>query len=62
VKRIEIIVAKDGQTRVETKGFLGSDCQGASRFIEQALGKATGEQLKPEFYTAASNHLQQRQS
>jgi len=49
-KTIAIIVAPDGSSRVETKGFSGSDCQAASRFVEQALGKSTGEQLKPEFY------------
>ena len=52
-KCIEIIVAPDGQTRVETKGFAGGECQQASRFIEQALGKSTGEQLTAEFYQPA---------
>lgn len=47
---IEIIIAPDGTTRLETKGFLGADCRDASRFIEQALGKASREQLKSEFY------------
>lgn len=47
---IEIIVASDGTSRLETKGFTGSECQSASRFIEQALGRSTDEQLTPEFY------------
>ena len=47
---IEIIVAPNGATRVETKGFSGTQCQEASRFIEQALGKRTGEQLTAEFH------------
>ena len=45
-KIIEIIVAPNGQTKVETKGFTGNQCQQASKFIEQALGKrcrSTGE-------------------
>lgn len=53
MKTIEITVAPDGQTKVETKGFSGSSCREASRFIEQALGKATGEHLTAEFYQAA---------
>ncbi len=47
---IEVTVAPDGQTRVETKGFSGSECQKASEFIEKALGKRTEEQLTAEFH------------
>lgn len=53
MKTIEITVAPDGQTKVETKGFAGDSCRDASRFIEQALGKAANEQLTAEFYQAA---------
>jgi hypothetical protein len=49
-KTIEIIVSPDGQSRVETKGFAGSDCYEASRFLEEALGHRASEQLTPEFY------------
>ena len=47
---IEIIVSPDGQTRVETKGFKGAECQQASRFLRQALGKQTDELLTQEFF------------
>ena len=50
MKIIEIVVQPDGQTRVETKGFVGSECRDASAFIEKALGERTGEQLTGEFY------------
>ena len=58
---IELIIAPDGQSRIETHGLTGNDCRYASRFLEQALGKATSEQLKPEFHQSASNevHLQE---
>ncbi|MCA9091400.1 MAG: DUF2997 domain-containing protein [Planctomycetaceae bacterium] len=59
-KTIDIIVAPDGQTRVETRGFVGSVCRDASRFIEQALGRTTGEQLKAEYYQTASAEQQVR--
>lgn len=49
-KTIEIIVAPDGKSRVETKGFTGGECREASQFIEQALGQHTNELLKSEFY------------
>ncbi|MDB5335835.1 MAG: hypothetical protein JWN70_1454 [Planctomycetaceae bacterium] len=60
-KTIEIVVAPDGQTRVETKGFFGVDCQEASRFVERALGQQTGETLKAEFYQTATLECRVRQ-
>jgi hypothetical protein len=52
-KIIEIIVSPTGQTKVETKGFTGESCRLASRFIEEALGQRTGEQLTAEFHQSA---------
>ena len=49
-KTIEITVSPQGQTRVETKGFTGADCQQASKFIETALGQRESDQLTPEFH------------
>lgn len=61
MKTIEITVAPDGQSKVETKGFSGAQCQQASRFIEQALGTPVKERLKPEFYVQAENTQQLRE-
>ncbi len=49
-KTIEIIVSPEGKPVVETKGFAGSCCRDASRFIEQALGQRAGEKLTAEFH------------
>ena len=38
-KVIEITVDPKGETTVQTKGFAGSECREASRFVEQALGQ-----------------------
>ena len=54
MKTIEVTVSPKGETQVETKGFTGSGCREASKFIESALGKSAGETLKPEFH--AQNH------
>ena len=51
---IEIIVAPNGQSQVQTKGFTGSSCRQASGFIEQALGQRTSEQLTADFYQQVS--------
>ncbi|QDU97658.1 DUF2997 domain-containing protein [Lignipirellula cremea] len=51
---IEIIVSPNGQTRVETKGFAGSECREASKFIEGALGTRQDERLTAEFHQGQS--------
>jgi hypothetical protein len=62
VKTIEITVDPQGQTKVETKGFRGSECREASRFLEQALGRSTGETLTAEFHQDQAVDQQLRQS
>ncbi len=49
---IEIIIDPTGQSRVQTTGFTGETCRAASRFLEQALGTVSHEQLTPEFHQA----------
>lgn len=51
-KIIEITVAPNGSSTVETKGFHGPDCQNASRFLEEVLGQKVSARLKPEFYSS----------
>ena len=60
---IEITVSPTGESRLETKGFVGSSCQEASRLLEQALGRVTEDRRTPEFFIAshAQNHEQQRE-
>ena len=60
-KTIEIIVSPTGQSRVETKGFTGTECRDASRFIEQAIGQQTSEILKAEVHQAARSQQQIQQ-
>ncbi len=60
MKVIEITISPKGEARVQTKGFAGADCQQASRFLEQALGQRTQEQLTAEFHQS-TNSVQQQQ-
>jgi hypothetical protein len=50
LKIIEITIGADGSTKVETKGFSGSTCREASRFVEQAVGQVTAETLTSEYH------------
>ena len=61
MKRIEIEVDPKGNSTVETKGFAGSECVEASRFVEQALGKKTCERTTAGFYSNASAQVRQDQ-
>ncbi|MDM4015135.1 DUF2997 domain-containing protein [Roseiconus lacunae] len=61
MKKIEILIRPDGENRVETKGFSGSECREASRLLETALGKRQSESLTSEYHTVVQNHHQTRQ-
>lgn len=59
---IEITIAPDGKTKVETKGFHGGECRGASRLLEQALGRQASEQLTAEYFSVGASQAEsQRQ-
>ncbi|WP_339612935.1 DUF2997 domain-containing protein [uncultured Rubinisphaera sp.] len=58
---IEIIVSPNGQTQIETKGFVGTECRNATRFLENTLGQQTDELLKAEFHQAISQQQQAQQ-
>lgn len=53
-KTIEITVAPDGSTKVETKGFFGKACKEAAKFLFAALGVKSSEKLTDEFYRTSS--------
>ncbi len=59
MKTIEVIVAPDGSSRVETNGFTGTNCRQASEFLEHALGSRSSERLKAEFHQANTEVQQQ---
>ncbi|MHC2071082.1 DUF2997 domain-containing protein [Bremerella sp. T1] len=59
MKTIEIIVSPTGESRLETRGFQGTECREASRILEAALGQQTSETLTAEFH--ASEITQQNQ-
>jgi hypothetical protein len=61
-KVIQITVSRDGTLTVETKGYAGADCRAASRFLEQAVGQRTAEQLTSEYHQGQSTEETLRQS
>ena len=61
MKTIEVIVSPQGETKIETKGFEGTECQQASEFLERALGQRQAEQLTSEFHQGVTATLPNRQ-
>ena len=61
-KVIEINVNPKGETTVQTRGFAGSECREASKFVEQALGQSTAESLTAEFHQGQQAAQELRQS
>jgi Protein of unknown function (DUF2997) len=61
-KIIEVTVSPSGETKVQTKGYAGSECLQASKFLEDALGVATKETRTVEFYeeVKTEEHVQQQ--
>ena len=49
-KTIEVVVNRDGSLKIDAVGFQGSDCEKATKFLEEALGRVAGKQKKPEYY------------
>jgi hypothetical protein len=58
---IEVTVSPQGEATVQTKGYAGSDCLQASKFLEQALGVIIAERTTAEFFQAAPVEQQARQ-
>jgi hypothetical protein len=58
---IELTISPTGESKLETKGFVGSSCRDASRFLEQALGVAGKEQLTAEFHQQQANQSARQQ-
>ncbi|HEV3146958.1 MAG TPA: DUF2997 domain-containing protein [Gemmataceae bacterium] len=55
---IEVIVSPQGEATVQTKGYAGSDCLQASKFLEEALGTVVAEEKTTEFFQTAKNEQQ----
>ncbi|TLD71667.1 DUF2997 domain-containing protein [Phragmitibacter flavus] len=56
---LEITIAPGGAIAIEASGFKGSDCEQATRDLEQALGIVRQRTRKPEFYQKAANQTHQ---
>ncbi len=56
-----MIVSPQGETTVQTKGYAGTDCLQATKFLEQALGVVTSDRKTTEIHVSESVHLTTQQ-
>ena len=59
-RSIEVVVHSSGELEIEAFGFKGADCEKATAFLEQALGRITTKQRKPEYHRSVTRHTIQR--
>ena len=53
MKTIEVLISPTGQLTVNAAGYQGADCEKATAFLGQALGRLAAKQRKPEWYRQA---------
>ena len=58
---IEIIVDSKGATTLQTRGFAGTTCREASRWLEAVVGQVLTDQATPEFYQSQDNSARAQQ-
>jgi hypothetical protein len=59
---VEVVVSPQGEITLRTKGYAGSACLQASKFLEQTLGSKTTERKTSEYYQVASSEQQQQEN
>ena len=57
---IEVIVSPNGEIQIDALGFTGTDCEQATRYLEQALGVIDNRVKKPDYHIRNTSRTQQR--
>ncbi len=50
MKQITVDIAPDGGIKIEAAGFVGPDCEQATKFLEDVLGTVEKTHRKPEYH------------
>lgn len=57
-QRIEILYGPEGEIVIEAFGFKGKSCKEATKFLEDALGKAVNVKQKVEWHFRNAENIQ----
>jgi hypothetical protein len=61
-RAIEVVAQPNGELQIDAVGFQGAECERATAFLEQALGRIEAKTRKPEFYRQTRLANQQKVS
>lgn len=56
---VHVTISPSGETKVEAKGVSGAGCSQLTKAIEAAIGSATADVKKPEFFQQSSQQSNQ---
>jgi hypothetical protein len=59
-RSVEITITLEGELDIEAVGFHGIDCERATAFLEEALGKLADRHRKPEYFRRAVTRQEQK--
>ena len=59
-KTIEVLVSATGEIKIDAVGFKGTDCDHATKYLEEALGTVGTKIKKPEYHQRSQAKAQQR--
>ena len=59
-RTIEIIIGITGEIQIDAVGFMGPDCEQATKFLEEALGVVSKKVKKPEYHQRSKTRNQQK--
>lgn len=62
MRQIKVDIGPDGAVTIDAVGFSGSDCEEATRFLEDALGDVCERRRKPEYRLGRVARLSRVQS
>ena len=51
MKEMTVTIDKDGKVSIDTKGFVGTDCDTETRKMVDELGSVISKDRKPEYYS-----------
>ena len=59
-KTIEVLVSSTGEIKIDAVGFKGTDCDHATKYLEEALGTVGTKVKKPEYHQRSTTKHQQK--
>lgn len=61
-QHIEVWVSPEGAITIDAKGFTGSSCEEATRFLEEELGSVGRRQRSRDYYRKNDNRNSNQES